>query len=144
MPKHTESMEHHPENFDGWVGLFRKYRPYPTGEGPNAKAYWAGSRGEPLAHTPAPGTVEAAALRAGELDREEALLKAARLAGSEKYVAHCKGVIEELVTEALNSVYDRLGKVGDDPKFVEHVTKAAEEYAVDCLTYAEEENSMMR
>ena len=42
--------------------------------------------------------------------------------------------IRELVTEALNTVYDKLKTMGDDPDMVDLVTDAAYEWIVTCYT----------
>jgi len=48
-------------------------------------------------------------------------------------------LVDDIVTEGLNTVYDKLGKHGDDPNIIEYVKKAAEDYITLCVTEGAEE-----
>lgn len=58
-------------------------------------------------------------------------------------------LMEDVVTEGLNSVYEQLMKFSKEPllldeeDFIEHVTKAAREYAKICVESSHEENETL-
>jgi len=47
--------------------------------------------------------------------------------------------IESLTCQALNLVYEGLGRFGDDPDFVEKITMSAKEWAEECVNNSDTE-----